>query len=341
MAQARKFTWGATGVAVVAVIAAFVLWIAPSRQTSSAQDGARAAAAPPLISRGYTDAPAGTAVVAGDPAGGTNLVELRIKDGQKVKRDEIIAVLSNYPKADVALRMAEANLTKLKQLHDTVLMGTRVTDIALLEATLKSSIESDKLQDSPALAVGQAARREGARSRSRRAEPRAREGQAGARKDDAEERSRPVRDRYRQPAGRGRQCPPQPRGSPGPLAARRGGGADLFAPGRTRLAGRHRQDRRHDPVARAGRRRRAACRPPGAGRQGRGDVPRQSNGLQGQDLARGAHREAHAARRTGRCARRRTLASCRSRSSSTIHPACRRCWDARHASRSSNGSDPA
>ena len=101
---------------------------------------------PPLISRGYTDAPAGTAVVAGDPAGGTNLVELRIKDGQKVKRDEIIAVLSNYPKADVALRMAEANLTKLKQIHDTVLMGTRVTEIAMQEATLKSSIESDKLQ---------------------------------------------------------------------------------------------------------------------------------------------------------------------------------------------------
>jgi multidrug efflux pump subunit AcrA (membrane-fusion protein) len=145
MAQAKKFTWGAMGLAVAAVIAAFVMWIAPSRQTSSAQDGARAAAPPPLISRGYTDSPAGTAVVAGDPAGGTNLLELRIKDGQKVKRDEIIAVLSNYPKADVALRMAEANLAKLKQIHDTVLTGTRVTDIALLEATLKSSIESDKL----------------------------------------------------------------------------------------------------------------------------------------------------------------------------------------------------
>ena len=143
MAQAKKFTWGATGLVVVAVIAALVLWMAPSRQTSSAQDGARPVAA--LISRGYTDAPAGTAVVAGDPAGGTNLLELRIKDGQKVKRDEIIAVLSNYPKADVALRMAEANLAKLKQIHDTVLTGTRVTDIALLEATLKSSIESDKL----------------------------------------------------------------------------------------------------------------------------------------------------------------------------------------------------
>ena len=93
MAQAKKFTWGATGLAIAVVIAAFVMWIAPSRQTSSAQDSARAAA-PPLISRGYTDSPAGTAVVAGDPAGGTNLLELRIKDGQKVKRDEIIAVLS-------------------------------------------------------------------------------------------------------------------------------------------------------------------------------------------------------------------------------------------------------
>jgi HlyD family secretion protein len=118
MAQAKKFTWGATGLAVAAVIVALVLWMAPSRQTSSAQDGAQPAAA--LISRGYTDAPAGTAVVAGDPAGGTNLLELRIKDGQKVERDEIIAVLSNYPKADVALRMAEANLSKLKQTHDMV-----------------------------------------------------------------------------------------------------------------------------------------------------------------------------------------------------------------------------
>src|SRR5260370_2045051 len=95
MAKAKKFTWGATGVAVVAVIAALALWIAPSRQTSSAQDGARPAAA--LISRGYTDAPAGTAGVAGDPAGGSNLIELRIKDGPQVQRREINAGLTNDP----------------------------------------------------------------------------------------------------------------------------------------------------------------------------------------------------------------------------------------------------
>jgi len=94
MAQVRKFTWSAAGLLVLLISAALILWMTPSRQTSSAQDGPRPL--PPLISRGYTDAPAGTALIAGDPAGGGVLIELRITDGQKVKRDEIIAVLSNY-----------------------------------------------------------------------------------------------------------------------------------------------------------------------------------------------------------------------------------------------------
>ena len=143
MARAKKFTWGATGVAVLIVIVGLAMWIAPSRQTSSAQDGGRPAE--PLISRGYTDAPAGTAVIAGDPAGGSNLLELRIKDGQTVKRDEVIAVLSNYPKADVALRMTEADLTKIKQVRETMLTGSRVTQIAMQEATIKTTIEQNKL----------------------------------------------------------------------------------------------------------------------------------------------------------------------------------------------------
>jgi multidrug resistance efflux pump len=143
MARAKKVTWGAAGVAVLIVIGALALWIAPSRQTSSAQDGGRPAE--PLISRGYTDAPAGTAVIAGDPAGGSNLLELRIKDGQTVKRDEVIAVLSNYPKADVALRMTEADLTKVKQMRETMLTGSRVTQIAMQDATIKTAIEQNKL----------------------------------------------------------------------------------------------------------------------------------------------------------------------------------------------------
>src|SRR5258708_19759999 len=142
-ARASKFPWrGVGGLMLVAAVSAG-LWVAAERQTSSAQEGIRPTG--PLISRGYTEAPAGTVVIAGSPLGGATVIDLRIKDGQHVKRDEIIAVLSGYPAADVGVRIAEAALAKLKATHDQVLMGTRVTDIALLEATLKSSLENNKL----------------------------------------------------------------------------------------------------------------------------------------------------------------------------------------------------
>src|SRR5471032_2269599 len=96
MARTEKFRWGAVSVAIFVVVAALGLWIAPSRQTSSAQDAITANG--PLISRGYTDAPAGTAVLAGNAEGGGVLTELRVSEGQVVKRDDVIAVMSNYPK---------------------------------------------------------------------------------------------------------------------------------------------------------------------------------------------------------------------------------------------------
>lgn len=144
MAQARKFTWGAAGLVALVVIAALVLWMAPSRQTSSAQDGPRPAA--PLISRGYTDAPSGTAVIAGDPAGGGVLIELRITDGQRVKKDEIIAVLSNYPKADITVRTTEAELAKTRQQREAMVSGYRTAEIAMQEVVVKSAAEELKLK---------------------------------------------------------------------------------------------------------------------------------------------------------------------------------------------------
>jgi HlyD family secretion protein len=91
----------AAGVVLLAIIITVVFGTAPSPQTSTAVGGVQRDG--PLTSRGYTDAPAGTPILAGDPGGGSNLLELRVKEGQNVKRDEIIAVLSNYPKADAAL----------------------------------------------------------------------------------------------------------------------------------------------------------------------------------------------------------------------------------------------
>ncbi len=43
--------------------------------------------------------------------------------------------------------MAEADLVKLKQTYDFVLKGTRLSEIALQEAALKSSIEQNKLEN--------------------------------------------------------------------------------------------------------------------------------------------------------------------------------------------------
>jgi multidrug resistance efflux pump len=145
MARAKKFRWGASGVALLVVLAGLGLWMAPSRQTSSAQDNGQPNGSL-LISRGYTDAPAGTAVIAGDPAGGSTILELRIKDGEKVKRDEVIAVLSNYPRADVSVRTAEANLEKVKQQREAMVTGSRVTQIAMQEAAITTTIEQNKLK---------------------------------------------------------------------------------------------------------------------------------------------------------------------------------------------------
>ncbi len=144
MAKAQRFRWGATGVATLFFVAALALWIAPSRQTSSAQDGIHPPG--PLISRGYTDAPAGTALIAGDPAAGSVVLEMRVIDGQKVKRDEVIAVLSNYPLADTSVRTAEAELEKAKRQREAMVSGYRVAEIAMQEVVVKTAADENKLK---------------------------------------------------------------------------------------------------------------------------------------------------------------------------------------------------
>jgi HlyD family secretion protein len=144
MARKYRFRWGATGVAIVAVVAAVVLWIAPTRQTSSAQDAMKVNG--PLISRGYTDAPMGTATLAGNPEGGAVLSDLRVTEGQKVKRDEVIAVLSNYEKADVSVRTTEADVEKAKRSREAMVSGFRTAEIAMQEVVVRGKSEELKLK---------------------------------------------------------------------------------------------------------------------------------------------------------------------------------------------------
>ena len=133
------------GALAVVLLAGLALWVTPSRQTSSAQDAVRATG--PLISRGYTDASAGTAVIAGDPTlGGVLLTELRAVDGQRVKKDDILAVLSHYSRSDVTVRNTEAELAKAEHQREAMVFGFRVTEIAVQEAVVRSSAANTKLK---------------------------------------------------------------------------------------------------------------------------------------------------------------------------------------------------
>jgi multidrug resistance efflux pump len=133
-----------TGTVAVVGIAVVAAWIAHSQQAANGTSS-QLQSSGPLIARGYTEAPAGTVMIANDPAGGMVLRELRIKEGQFVKRDEIIAVMGNYPAAEVAVKIAENNLLKTERMRETILKGTRVVNIELEEDALKSAIENDRL----------------------------------------------------------------------------------------------------------------------------------------------------------------------------------------------------
>jgi HlyD family secretion protein len=146
MAQSRKFAWLGAGALAVVVIAATIVLGLPDRQIGSAQNKSEING--PLISRGYTDAPAGTAVIAGDPGvGGSVLVDLRIKTGQFVKRDEVIAVLNNYAIADVEVRRMEAEIAKARRQREAMISGYRMAEIAQQEVSVKSASEENRLKD--------------------------------------------------------------------------------------------------------------------------------------------------------------------------------------------------
>jgi HlyD family secretion protein len=136
----RRVLTGTVAVVAVAVVAALI-----ARSQQAANGTSAVATSGPLIARGYTEAPAGTVMIANDPNGGSVLKELRIKDGQAVKRDEIIAVMGNYSAAEVNLKIAENNLLKAERTRDTILKGTRVVDLQLEEDALKSAIENERL----------------------------------------------------------------------------------------------------------------------------------------------------------------------------------------------------
>ena len=143
MAQSNKIAW--VGAVALAVISLAIVFFLPDLQVGSAQN--RSEVNGPLISRGYTDAPAGTAVIAGDPVGGSVLTELRIRNGQAVKRGEIIAILNNYATADVEVRRIEQELAKARRQRESMISGYRTAEIALQEISVKTASEENRLKE--------------------------------------------------------------------------------------------------------------------------------------------------------------------------------------------------
>ena len=143
MAQSNKIAW--VGAVALAVISLAIVFVLPDLQVGSAQN--RSEVNGPLISRGYTDAPAGTAVIAGDPVGGSVLTELRIRNGQAVKRGDIIAILNNYATADVEVRRIEQELAKARRQRESMISGYRTAEIALQEISVKTASEENRLKD--------------------------------------------------------------------------------------------------------------------------------------------------------------------------------------------------
>ena len=126
------------------LLAGVLLWVTPSRQTSSAQDNKPMG---PLIARGFTDAPTGSVTVGGDLTnGGGVLIELRVIDGQRVKKGEVIGVLSNFALSAACVAIDEAELAKAETQREAMMTGFRVTEIAAQEAVVRSSEASARLK---------------------------------------------------------------------------------------------------------------------------------------------------------------------------------------------------
>lgn len=92
----------------------------------------------PLSVRGYTDARFDTAVISGNGSG-ASVLELRVKEGDKIRRDGVVAVLSSYPDMAVAVRLNEAELGKVQESRQAMVSGYRTTELVVQEANVRQS----------------------------------------------------------------------------------------------------------------------------------------------------------------------------------------------------------
>lgn len=138
-----RLAWVAGGVALIAAVGLAALG---SPLDVPLKNGPIKASGP-LVSRGYTEAPAGSVVIAGNPEGGAVVTELRVQPGQTVKQNQIIAVLSTYAEAEIEIRRLKAELAKDKLKRQSMVSGHRIARIAHQEVVVKSTADSARLKE--------------------------------------------------------------------------------------------------------------------------------------------------------------------------------------------------
>lgn len=91
----------------------------------------------PLISRGYTDVRAESALVAGDPQGGELVAELKVRAGEPVRKGQVLALLSNAPAAELDVLTAKANIERARSQQQSMVSGFRRSEVELQEAAVQ------------------------------------------------------------------------------------------------------------------------------------------------------------------------------------------------------------
>ena len=137
-------SWVATGVTLLVSIAIVSQFWLEARPQPSGLDAIRHEY--PLLARGLMEAPAGTAVLGADPAGGAVLTELRVEEGNEVKKGDMIAVLSNYANADYACRRSESDIQRQELQRTAMISGYRNTQITMQGLVVQTARDSYKLK---------------------------------------------------------------------------------------------------------------------------------------------------------------------------------------------------
>lgn len=101
----------------------------------------------PLISRGYTDVRAESALVAGDPQGGELVAELKVRAGDVVRKGQVLALLSNAPAAELDVVTVKANIERARSQQQSMLSGFRRSEVQLQEAAVRLAETNHRLKE--------------------------------------------------------------------------------------------------------------------------------------------------------------------------------------------------